>query len=317
MRVAAANSAPRGLVTFVLLALLALQLALQPFLARKFTSPEACKTSIVMTCELCKIVIAALCLVAAGTARPVLRAWSFKESLVASGLPGAIYALQNVCLQFAYARLSPTVFQLLNQTKVFWSVLFCFFLLGQRQTKVQCVALVMLAGGAFVATSGKAGGEMTFLLGALPGLLAAVLSGLASALSQWTLQGRKRNVFLFGGEMAVVTVVSLSINAAVVRQPPLSTLFAGWTTATLVPVLSGAVGGLLVGLVTARAGNVAKGYAIVSGIVMTGFLEAFAGAPGLRPAGWLQSGHPASVSWRLWLALLLVAGSTAVRATIS
>jgi len=280
---------------FAFLALLAVQLAVQPFLVKAFTSPRVSKASIVAACEFCKIIIAIFFLQITGAISTVFKTWTLRESLVTAGLPGIIYAFQNVCLQFAYSYLSPTNFQLINQTKVFWSVLFGFIILGHRQTKIQCVSIGILVCGSTIAvlpTSSSGGSSPVF--GAPFGIAAAVLSGLASTISQWTLQNRKRNVFLFGGEMAVYTIISLIANAAFAQHYVFFSL-SGWTWATLIPIFTAAVGGLLVGLVTERAGNIAKGYAIVTGIVMTGFLENM------------------EVPFRLWVALLLVVGSILLR----
>jgi UDP-sugar transporter A1/2/3 len=47
----------------------------------------------------------------------------------------------------------------------------------------------------------------------------------------------------------------------------------GWTAASFVPVLSQALGGIIVGLVTKRLGGISKGFAIVGGLAITGVLQ--------------------------------------------
>ena len=67
----------------------------------------------------------------------------------------------------------------------------------------------------------------------------------------------------------------------------------------MIPILANAAGGVLAGLVAKYAGSVARATAIVAGIVLTGFLEGlFVSASGL--------------TWRLWLALVLVVFCTLV-----
>ena len=66
----------------------------------------------------------------------------------------------------------------------------------------------------------------------------------------------------------------------------------GWSALAAVPVASQAVGGLLVGQVTKRMGGVAKGFAIVGGLVLTGALQSLADGRLLSP--------------ELYLALVLV-----------
>ena len=55
-----------------------------------------------------------------------------------------------------------------------------------------------------------------------------------------------------------------------------SDAFAGWTPATLVPVTWAALGGVLVGEITKRVGSIAKGFAVVCGLVLTGVLQSVA-----------------------------------------
>lgn len=306
----------RSAFVALLLGTLGLQLALHPFLSKRFTPPAASKTTLVAACEFCKICLAAALLSSSGAAPEIFRTWTLRSSLVAAGLPAALYAAQNVCLQHAYACLTPTKFQLLNQTKVFWSALLSFLFLGRRQSRLGCVSLALLLAAAAFASWPNGGkkpmstnGSPTplaeevpaCLFGVATGLSAAFLSGLASTVSQWTLQGGQRNVFLFGGEMAVYTIATLVIGAPLSGWLSVESSFRSWAPPNLIPIFSCAAGGFLVGLVTKFAGNIAKGYAIVGGIVMTGLLD-----------GLLNGAS--SISWRLWVAAPLVAASIMLRA---
>ena len=47
----------------------------------------------------------------------------------------------------------------------------------------------------------------------------------------------------------------------------------GWTPASFLPVLSQALGGIIVGLVTKRLGGISKGFAVVGGLAITGVLQ--------------------------------------------
>ena len=47
----------------------------------------------------------------------------------------------------------------------------------------------------------------------------------------------------------------------------------GWTASAFIPVVSQALGGIIVGLVTKRLGGISKGFAIVGGLVLTGALQ--------------------------------------------
>jgi hypothetical protein len=72
-------------------------------------------------------------------------------------------------------------------------------------------------------------------------------------------------------------------------------LMAGWDRGTAIPVLIQAMGGLCVGQVTKYAGGVKKGFAVVSGILLTTLLqvhECLLAPPPPSFARWpLHAGH--------------------------
>ena len=70
----------------------------------------------------------------------------------------------------------------------------------------------------------------------------------------------------------------------------------GWTQLSFLPVLSQALGGIAVGLITKRMGGISKGFAVVGGLTVTGLLQS------------LQEGRVLSAE--LWLAWALVVAST-------
>jgi UDP-sugar transporter A1/2/3 len=98
-------------------------------------------------------------------------------------------------------------------------------------------------------------------------MFASMLSGLSTALTQHALQGQDRNSFLFSAELAVFGIIFLLLKMAVSGSFSALTLadFAGWTWLSCVPVVSQALGGLIVGLVTKHAGGVLKGFALIAG----------------------------------------------------
>lgn len=64
-----------------------------------------------------------------GTLKKLFRQWTLADSLIASGLPAAIYALQNSLLQISYRNLDSLTFSMLNQTKIFFTALFMYIIL--------------------------------------------------------------------------------------------------------------------------------------------------------------------------------------------
>jgi UDP-sugar transporter A1/2/3 len=132
-----------------------------------------------------------------------------------------------------------------------------------------------------------------FELGVVPVLAASLLSGLAAALSQRSLQTHRRNSYLFTMELAVFSSAALAASLVVAPQPG---LWRAWTPQTLAPVLVQGVGGIVVGLVMKHAGGVQKGFAIMGGILLSSvFQMQLYGQPLSRGA---------------WIALPLVLAST-------
>jgi UDP-sugar transporter A1/2/3 len=119
--------------------------------------------------------------------------------------------------------------------------------------------------------------------GVIPVLLASFLSGLAGAISQKNLQsscgsGEKggRNPYLFSAELCVASLMILFISMKFsddgdkIQQYG---FFHHWTPETLIPIVTNAIGGIVVGLVTKYAGSVRKGFALIFGMLLTGFIQ--------------------------------------------
>lgn len=64
-----------------------------------------------------------------GTLKKLSSQWTFVGSLTASGLPAAIYALQNSLLQISYRNLDSLTFSMLNQTRIIFTALFTYIIL--------------------------------------------------------------------------------------------------------------------------------------------------------------------------------------------
>jgi UDP-sugar transporter A1/2/3 len=74
----------------------------------------------------------------------VVADWSFSSSVMVAGIPASLYAIQGVLTYSSYQSLDPVTFNGLQQTKIISAAIFCFLLLGARQSKVQVVSLLML-----------------------------------------------------------------------------------------------------------------------------------------------------------------------------
>ncbi|KAF5747355.1 Nucleotide-sugar transporter family protein [Tripterygium wilfordii] len=271
--------------------LLTLQYGAQPLISKRFIRREVIVTSSVLTCELVKVLSALILMAKDGSLKKLFSKWTLVGSLTASGLPAAIYALQNSLLQISYKNLDSLTFSMLNQTKIIFTALFTYIILRRRQSIQQIGALFLLIMAAVLlsigegSSKGSSSGNADRILfyGIIPVLVASVLSGLASALCQWASQVKKHSSYLMTVEMSIVG--SLCLLASISKSPDGEAIrqhgfFYGWTPLTLIPVISNAFGGILVGLVTSHAGGVRKGFIIVSALLVTALLQfVFEGKP--------------------------------------
>ncbi|KAK9070231.1 hypothetical protein SSX86_010631 [Deinandra increscens subsp. villosa] len=271
--------------------LLTIQYGAQPLISKRCIGREVIVTSLVLACEIVKVICALVLMARDGSLNKALKEWTLIGSLSASGLPAAIYALQNSLLQISYKSLDSLTFSMLNQTKLIFTALFTYIILRQRQSIQQVGALFILILAAVLLSIGEGSRkdygsdnpDEIVLYGIIPVLIASVLSGLASALCQWASQVKKHSSYLMTVEMSLVG--SLCLLASTYKSPDGEAMrqhgfFYGWTPLTMIPVIINAVGGILVGLVTSYAGGVRKGFVIVSALLVTALLQfVFDGKP--------------------------------------
>ncbi|KAL7446102.1 hypothetical protein ACHAXH_008714 [Discostella pseudostelligera] len=211
------------------MSLLALQFGIQPILVRKFTPQTIVRSSVVLVQEIVKFGIAGAMYVS-GTKKETrekdYQGWSVKTWIALAGLPAFLYTIQNVAALMAYQNLEALTFNVLNQTKILSAALSCYFVMGQRQSKMQVISLCFLILstlvieqilhpfafislrrgnavrgiiGAFTslgAASGGAGRRVTH--GIVPLLVASLISGMAGALTQKNLQGSRGGSSIWG-----------------------------------------------------------------------------------------------------------------------
>ncbi|KAG6619398.1 Drug/Metabolite transporter (DMT) Superfamily [Phytophthora cinnamomi] len=283
-------------VGYVAMVLLAMQFGLQPILYKEFAGEVKNRSVLVIACEGCKLLLSLLTLLSSGALGRVVKTWNLHDSLMASGLPACTYAVQNVLIQVAYQHLPSIVFNLINQTKLLSAALFLYFLMGTRFSLQQCFAMMMLLGAAVLLSLAKDGGAddsaapaISVELGLVPVLLASLLSGLGSALTQRSMQQHKRDAALVTMELSIYGSLFLMLPAiwsTIVKTPVsespaanalanMDKVFEGCTYYTIIPVVSNALGGLLVGTVTKYVGGVLKSFALICGIAFTAFVESY------------------------------------------
>ncbi|XBH78586.1 hypothetical protein VPH35_104782 [Triticum aestivum] len=259
-------AAPSRRKVALCLTLLTLQYGAQPLISKRCVGQGVIVTSLVLAIEFLKVICAVILLVAEGSLKAQFSNWSLVGSLTASGLPAAIYALQNSLLQISYKNLDSLTFSILNQTKLLFTAFFTYLILGQKQSPKQILALALLITAAVLLSIGESsrkgasGGSSDYVLlyGILPVTVASVLSGLASSLCQWASQ---HTSYMMTIEMSFIG--SMCLLASTFQSPDGEALriygfFHEWTLWTVIPVLMNAVGGILVGLVTSYAGGIKK-----------------------------------------------------------
>lgn len=248
-------------------------------------------------------------------------------------LPAALYTLQNSLVYAAISNLDAVTFQVTYQLKILTTVVFSILLLGTSISSRQWVALVLLTFGvALVQVAGPLGTEgwkdrlTSFVqgdllleapaVGAVKGLLAvlaaSVISGLTcvyfeklvkdslATVSLWT---RNIQLSFFSLFPALFIGVLWQDGAAIARDG----FFAGYQPIVWLTIALQAVGGLIVAVCIAYAGNVAKNFAASLSIVVSYAatallfktpmtLPATGGAAVVLVAMYLYNGRPLSRS---------------------
>ena len=286
----------------VFMMLLALQYALQPRLSKRFIPPKADIQKVALAEEVVKTGMAAALFFSKPTTavQTALSDWSLSSSLAVAGLPAALYALQGVLQYSSHQHLDPVTFNGLSQTKTLSAALCCWLVMGKVQSPLQMVALVVLMAAALifqghwpkakVVTSTSKASPDWWLLGVVPCLGAAMLSGLAGALSQKGLQLTGiagRDPFLYTMEISFYSAIVLLTNmlrnnAKSDGKPRTAKTPIPWKVA-LIPIVFKAAGGVVTALVHKYAGSVAKGFALLFGLVLSGGLQLLLQNEDLQP----------------------------------
>ncbi|CAD7929185.1 unnamed protein product [Amoebophrya sp. A25] len=177
--------------------ILAVQFAIQPLLTQSFSGdfvlldPVINPRIMVLITELAKVVISLVSLFLSGTLMHDLRGMSYRTSVVPAFVPSISYSLQNILIYLAYLSLDPLVANLLNPTKVAFTVLFTYLLLGRQTNRTEMGAVGLLFVAVVVLkweSPDQVRAEKTmngnFAFGFVYALGAAFLSGFGSAMCE-------------------------------------------------------------------------------------------------------------------------------------
>jgi hypothetical protein len=135
---------------YTFFALLVLQAGCQPLLIKLFMPPTIVRTTAVLGQEGAKFIASTIFLRLGGNWQESLSGWTISDSILAAGIPAGLYVIQNYCNLMANQVLPPVTFVVLNQTKTLSTAWCCFMLMGQRQSPVQIMSLVLLVFSALV-----------------------------------------------------------------------------------------------------------------------------------------------------------------------
>lgn len=274
---------------------LALQFGLQPLFTKACIHENAHKPSLVLLCEIMKMFLALILLFLDPTCKKVLEKWSLRETFSKAGVPAAVYAFQNVCIQVSYQNTDPLTFNLLNQLKIVFTAIMVYVLLGKTQTGQQIIALFLLLvvgvvlclpegvlTGDIESSFAAIQGKNDFMYGIVPCLVASICSGFASAYSQMVMSGKgQRNAYLFSAELSFCSGLFLlagNIYTSIINGNnggSSSLSFSNFINISslgslaLIPLMTNASGGIFVGQVTKHAGSVRKVFCVVAGIIVT------------------------------------------------
>jgi len=314
-------------LSMMYLFLLALNYAIMPRLSKRYINPQTNKQSVALAEEIVKMSLGLggwvmtsyvtanndnnsldTSLSTTSILSQELQNWSPTSTLIAAGLPSALYALQGTLTYTAYQNLDAVTFNGLTQLKVLSSALCCYLVLGRKQSIIQVISLGLLMMSTVVfqgswrhwfvhkekkkstTTANIENNNRHLILGVLPCLTATLLSGLAGAFSQRSLQkevGRMhRNAYFYTIEISFLSAVCLIFSMSMDwfrRYRSGSTLMKNkhdrsqfwdhWTYATLLPITTKATAGLLTALVHRHLGSVIKGFALVLGLVFSALIQ--------------------------------------------
>ena len=133
--------------------LLALQFGLQPLIAQRFTcsvfeGTKVCpsQTSVVVSTEITKLIISiSLIVIEPYKSRlELFKNWTLVDSIKLASLPAISYAVQNLLVLGGQAKLDSMTFNLLNQTKTLSTAFSLWIFMGQKQSIIQMLALLLL-----------------------------------------------------------------------------------------------------------------------------------------------------------------------------
>eukprot|EP01061_Rhynchopus_euleeides_P034035 TRINITY_DN57720_c0_g1_i1.p1 TRINITY_DN57720_c0_g1~~TRINITY_DN57720_c0_g1_i1.p1 ORF type:complete len:290 (+),score=101.27 TRINITY_DN57720_c0_g1_i1:44-913(+) len=255
---------------WALLLFVALQVGVQSAAVKRFGS-KADRCASVLSENLCKLVICLGILPDSGLADA-----DPYESAACSLLPAGIYAVAGVLKLRGYENTTGVTFNTMNQTKLVFTAILAYAVLGKVQGTPQLIALCLVLSAAIISARAQAAkakesksASDSLVAGVLPCVAAAVLSSFASVSVQYILQNKQRNTFLYSAELSLwgslLLLPSMSLEGLrrTAQQGP----------SFIIPPFLQACGGIAIGILIQRLGSVAYGFSTVLGLLISAIFE--------------------------------------------
>ena len=130
--------------TWVTLALVSIQVGIQPFLMEKYVPRDGIKSSLVIIQETIKAICCLVGLAVSGNLSNIFSSWTLSNSLRVACIPATIYCVQDLLKYYAYLHLDPLAFNLINQSKIIFAAIFLRLILNRTPSNRQLIAFFIL-----------------------------------------------------------------------------------------------------------------------------------------------------------------------------
>jgi len=204
-------------------------------------------------------------------------------------VPALIYFVQNAVQYYALEHLPTAVFSVLVQLKILTAAIFSVGMLERKLSAQQWRALCLLILGAILVQKhmidrkpSSAGSDGNPFFGTIAVLVQVSLSGLAGVYFEKVLKRNqdpdepKLGIWDRNFQLALWSVLfGLPPMIYDFRHLQANGLFFGWSRFTIVLVLLGAVGGLLVGMTVRYTNVIIKGFVTTFALVIISLMGAF------------------------------------------
>lgn len=209
----------------------------------------------------------------------------FNIDTVKLSVPGLLYTFQNNMLFVALTNLTAATYQVTAQLKILTTAVFSVIMLGKEISFQQTLSLFMLTGGVGIvqvavqqasSNASQNTAEMNQMVGLAAVLSACLTSGFAGVYFEKILKrGRKVSIYIRNVQLGffgtVIGLITVAVNDF--DQVQEGGFFQGYGVPVMIPILTQAVGGLLVAVVMKYADNILKGFATSLSIVLAAMLS--------------------------------------------